>query len=73
MLALASLTATIKNKPVKGILNPKVIKVAGTPQSGCPELSSNIEPTAAIAVIQAPPKNKPLFGVKYTLTPYTNG
>ena len=67
MLALASLTATIKNNPVRGILKTKVMIVAGTPQLGCAEPSSNTEPTAAIAVTQAPPKNKPLFGVRYTL------
>jgi len=74
MLALASLTAATKNNPVRGILKIKVIAVAVTPQSGCPELSSKIEPTAAIAVTQDPPRNKPLFGVKYTgIIPYTTG
>ena len=66
MLALASLTAAIKNNPVRGILNPKIIEVIWTPKSGCPELSSKIEPTAAIAVTQEEPRKKPLFGVKYT-------
>jgi hypothetical protein len=74
MLALASLTAAKKNNPVSGIHNPKIIAVICTPKSGCPELSSKIEPTAAIAVIQDPPRNKPLFGVRYTTKPsYATG
>jgi hypothetical protein len=67
MLARASLTATMKNNTVRGMLKARIMAVVWTPKSGCPELSSNTEPTAAIAVTQELPKNKPLFGVKYTL------
>jgi hypothetical protein len=53
------------------MLKARIMAVVCTPKSGCPELSSKIEPTDAIAVIQEPPKNKPLFGVKYTTkSPY---
>ncbi len=69
MLARASLTAAIKNNPVRGMLKAKIMAVVWTPKSGCPELSSNTEPTAAMAVIQELPKKKPLFGVKYTTRP----
>lgn len=69
MLARASLTAAKKNNPVRGMLNAKIIAVTWTPKSGCPELSSKTEPTAAIAVTQELPRNKPLFGVKYTTKP----
>lgn len=48
---------------VRGIDAIKIAVVTELPNSGVPELSSNIDPTAAIAVIQAPNKNTPLFGV----------
>ncbi len=74
MLARASLTAATKNNPVRGILKAKIIEVIWTPKSGCPELNSNTEPTAAIAVTQELPRKKPLFGVKYTTRPpYATG
>jgi hypothetical protein len=74
MLALASLTAAKKNNPVRGMLIARIIAVIWTPKSGCPELSSKTEPTAAIALTQEPPRNKPLFGVKYTTRPpYATG
>lgn len=63
MLARASLTAAKKNKAVSGMLIPKIIAVFCIPKSGCPDESSNIEPTAAIAAMQEPSKNKPLIGV----------
>lgn len=47
------------------MLAANIIAVTDTPSSGVPEESSKIEPTAAIAVIQEPIKNKPLFGVIY--------
>jgi hypothetical protein len=37
--------------------------VTNVPNSGFPEESSKIEPTAAIAATQELIKNKPLFGV----------
>jgi hypothetical protein len=75
MLAFVSLTAAKKNIPVRGMLNVKIIAVVWTPKSGCPELSSKIDPTAAIALIQEPIRNKPLFGVIYTIKSpyYANG
>jgi hypothetical protein len=74
MLAFASLTAAKKNNPVSGMLNPRIMAVTWTPKSGCPEPSSKIEPTAAIAVTHEPPRNNPLFGVKYTTRPpYATG
>lgn len=74
IFARASLTAAIKNKTVRGMLKARIMAVVWTPKSGCPELSSKTEPTAAIAVKQDPPKNKPLFGVKYTTRPpYATG
>lgn len=63
MLARASLTAAKKNKAVNGMLIPNIIAVFCIPKSGCPEVSSNIEPTAAIAAMQEPSKNKPAIGV----------
>ena len=41
----------------------KIIPVSQPPSWGCPEDSSNTEPTAAIAATQDPPKYTPLFGV----------
>lgn len=63
MLAFVSRTAAKKNNPVRGMLNAKIIAVVCIPKSGFPEDSSKTEPTAAIAVIQQPAKNSPLFGV----------
>ncbi len=37
--------------------------VGPVPQSGLPEESSKIEPTAAMAATQEPAKKTPLFGV----------
>ncbi|NET72141.1 MAG: hypothetical protein F6K62_14750 [Sphaerospermopsis sp. SIO1G2] len=51
------------------MLKANMMLVVWTPKSGSPELSSNTEPTAAIAVTQQIPKNRPLFGVKYTTKP----
>ena len=39
------------------------------PKSGVPEESSKTEPTAAIALIQAPNKNTPLLGVTMVIPP----
>jgi hypothetical protein len=61
--ALASRTATKKNKPVKGTLPAKIIPVTNVPNCGFPEDNSKIEPTAAIAATQEKSKNTPLFGV----------
>jgi hypothetical protein len=74
MLARASLTAATKNNPVRGMLKAKIMAVVCTPKSGCPELSSKTEPTAAIAATQELAKKNPLFGVKYTTqSPYATG
>jgi hypothetical protein len=54
----------VKNKTtVKGILAAKMLPVTAIPNSGAPELSSNTEPTAAIAEIEAPSKQIPVKGV----------
>lgn len=58
-----SATAAQKQIPVKGILPPKIRLVVILPSSGEPEVSSKIEPTAAMAVTQEINKNTPLFGV----------
>ena len=63
MLARASLTAAKKNKAVSGMLIPKMIEVFCIPKSGCPDESSKTQPTAEIAAMQEPSKNKPLSGV----------
>ena len=63
MLARASRTAAKKNKAVSGMLIPKIIAVFCIPKSGCPDESSKIQPTAEMAAIQEPNKNKPLSGV----------
>ena len=64
ILARASLTAAIKARIPAGMLSARITAVGAVPQSGSPEDSSNIEPTAAIAVKQAMPKYAPLLGVK---------
>lgn len=46
-----------------GILRAKIKVVVWLPSSGCPEVSSNTEPTAAIAVMQQIAKQIPLFTV----------
>jgi hypothetical protein len=66
-LALVSCTALQKRIPVKGILPARIIPVVTFPHSGIPDESSKIEPTAAIAVIQDPSNNTPLFGVTIDL------
>ncbi len=63
ILARASLTAALKARMPAGILRARMTAVGAVPQSGSPDESSNIEPTAAIAVRQAIPRNAPLFGV----------
>ncbi len=40
-----------------------MILVVVLPSSGCPEVSSKIDPTAAIAVMQHKSKQMPLLGV----------
>lgn len=40
-----------------------MMPVVRVPSWGSPDDSSNIEPTAAIAATQEPPKKTPLFGV----------
>ena len=50
-----------------------MILVVKLPKSGVPEASSKIEPTEAIALIQQPPKNKPLLGVIAFMTIYLEG
>ena len=42
----------------------RIAPVVTLPKSGVPDDSSKIEPTAAIAVMQEPNNNMPLFGVK---------
>lgn len=74
ILAFVSLTAARKNIIVRGILRAKMIAVFWVPKSGCPDVSSKTEPTAAIAVMHDPANNKPLFGVMYIISaPYTIG
>jgi hypothetical protein len=76
MLALASRTAATKSNTVRGIDKAKMMPVVCIPKSGCPEVSSKTEPTDAIAVMQEPARNKPLFGVNvYTvlISPYEIG
>jgi hypothetical protein len=63
IFARASLTAAIKAAMPAGMLKAKITAVGAVPQSGSPEDSSNIEPTAAIAVKQAIAKYAPLLGV----------
>jgi hypothetical protein len=63
MLALVSCTANQKKTIVKGILAVKIMLVGRLPNSGLPEDSSKTEPTPAIAAIQDPNNNTPLFGV----------
>lgn len=48
---------------VTGILKPRMVPVVTVPNSGSPDVSSNTQPTAAIAATQAIAKNKPLLGV----------
>ena len=45
------------------MLAAKILPVAAIPSSGAPEVISKIEPTAAIAEIEAPSKQKPVVGV----------
>ncbi len=56
-------TAVINKKPVRGIDAAKMVPVTAIPNSGVPELSSNTEPTAAIAEIEAPSRQIPVMGV----------
>jgi hypothetical protein len=63
MLARASLTAAMKAVIPAGMLKAKMTAVGAVPQSGSPDVSSKIEPTAAIAVKQAIPRYAPLLGV----------
>jgi hypothetical protein len=65
-LALASATAAKKQITVTGVLNPKMTLVVSVPKSGLPEVSSKIEPTAAIAATHEPSNSAPLFGVRIT-------
>lgn len=44
--------------------------VGRLPQSGWPEESSKMEPTAAIAATQEPNRNNPLFGVHTVFSLY---
>jgi hypothetical protein len=53
ILARASLTAAIKATTPDGMLRANMTAVGATPQSGSPEDSSNMQPTAAIALRQA--------------------
>jgi hypothetical protein len=62
-LALVSCTAAQKKIPVRGIQAAKMRLVGVVPRSGVPDDNSNTQPTAAIAAIQDPIKNTPLFGV----------
>ena len=58
---LVSCTAIQKRIAVTGILIAKISVVVVLPNSGCPEESSNTEPTAAIALTQHISKHIPLF------------
>jgi hypothetical protein len=49
------------------MLAARIAPVVTIPKSGCPEDSSNTQPTAAIAATQEPASKTPLFGVTYTL------
>lgn len=59
---LASRTAAKKNKTTLGTLTAKIIVVAIAPSSGCPDESSKIEPTEAIAATQEAPKKREVLG-----------
>jgi hypothetical protein len=48
---------------VRGMDSTRMTLVVACPNSGNPELSSKIEPTAAIAAMEEPNKKIPLFGV----------
>lgn len=63
MLALVSCTAIQKKIAVRGILPNKIAVVVVLPNSGCPDDSSNTQPTAAIADTQESSKRIPLLGV----------
>lgn len=63
MLALVSCTAIQKKMAVRGILPNKIAVVVVLPNSGCPDDSSNTQPTAAIAATQERSKRIPLLGV----------
>jgi len=60
---LAFRTAKKKHIAVRGMVIARMIPVLRLPRSGSPEVSSNTEPTAAIALMQEPARNKPLIGV----------
>jgi hypothetical protein len=60
------LTAVINKKAVRGIDAAKILPVTAIPNSGVPELSSNTDPTAAIAEMEAPSRQIPVKGV-YTV------
>jgi len=45
------------------MLTAKIVPVISPPNSGSPEASSKMEPTAAIAAMQDTAKNNPLLGV----------
>ena len=63
MLALVSCTAIQKKRAVRGILPNKMAVVVVLPNSGCPDDSSNTQPTAAIADTQERSRRIPLSGV----------
>jgi hypothetical protein len=67
----ASCTAAQKSHPPRGMLIARIMPVIRDPNSGSPEDSSKIEPTAAIAETQDAPKNKPLFGVIMVVTDFS--
>ncbi|VEP12314.1 conserved hypothetical protein [Hyella patelloides LEGE 07179] len=60
---MVSCTAIQKRIIVTGMLIAKIRVVVVLPNSGCPEESSNTEPTAAIALMQHNARQMPLFTV----------
>lgn len=53
------------------MLSAKIMVVSSPPNSGSPEDSSKIEPTAAIAAMQDRAKNNPLLGVNILIIQLT--
>jgi hypothetical protein len=53
----------INKKAVRGMDAAKMLPVTAIPNSGAPDVSSNTEPTAAMAEIEAPSRQIPVRGV----------
>jgi len=62
-LAFVSRTAARKKMTTRGEVTARIMPVIRLPSSGSPDVSSKTEPIAAIAAMQEPARNTPLFGV----------